>query len=308
MKQLTYLGLIAFLCTSLALLSIGCGCGDDDDDDKSTADSGDDQDASSSKGDSGSEKEDDKDSGTTEEEEDANVAEEDAGKSPISYTCGGENAECDLLSTDGCEADEGCQFLTPADEEGAPFAQCVPAGEGALGDECDDEDNPCAAGYTCNGGRCFRYCCEFNSTVDCPENQACVIQMLDMDDKPTDVGLCDDCDDCNPLTAEGCDDGEGCYPIPTEEGAEDTGCRLCLESDGDKKAGDPCDSANNCVPGVGCYSIEIEGSDEPVEPSCADFCDLKADPDPCEPDGTCEDLLGEASMEKTVGICVAVEK
>jgi hypothetical protein len=114
------------------------------------------------------------------------------------------------------------------------------------------------------------------------------------------VLLCDECDDCNPLTAEGCEDGQGCYPIPSPIDDTDIGCRLCLASDGEKEAGESCDYANECKPGIGCYSIN-EG-----DSVCTNFCDLEADPDPCAPDGECKDLVGEASMNGTVGICVSV--
>ena len=76
-----------------------------------------------------------------------------------------------------------------------------------------------------------------------------------------------------------------------------------MESNGDKKAGESCESANECEPGVGCYSIN--GADF----VCTAFCDLEADPDPCDPDGTCQgDLIGKASMNDTVGLCVPNEE
>jgi hypothetical protein len=237
-------------------------------------------------------------------EDDAAVSEDDAAvdtgtePEPV-YECGGDDAECDLLDAESCGEGKGCQFLTPATGEGAPFAQCVDVGDGEAGDECDD-DNLCGPGYDCNEGFCYKYCCSLGSTDECPEDQACIIDVLDQNNESSGVLLCDECDECNPLTANGCGNGQGCYPIPSDD--TDIGCRLCLASVGEKDAGEACDSANECQPGIGCYSINDADS------VCTAFCDLEADSDPCAPDGTCTgDLLGLASMGDTVGLCVPNE-
>jgi len=295
-----------------ALLFVGCGC-DDDDDDDTAVDGGIDADeatggsgGSETEGSGGSETEDSGNGGggedASEQTEDAAVNGEDAEVdtgTEVEYACGADNAECDLLDEQSCGEAKGCQFLTPSSGEGGPFAQCVAAGDGEAGDECDD-DNLCGAGLDCNEGFCFKYCCTPGSADECPTNQACVVDILDQNDESTGVLLCAECDECNPLTAEGCGDDQGCYPIPSED--TDIGCRLCLPSVGEKEAGEACDSANECKPGIGCYSIND------ADPVCTSFCDLEADTDSCAPDGTCtEELIGKASMEEKVGLCVPNE-
>ncbi|MBN1654894.1 MAG: hypothetical protein JXA30_14085 [Deltaproteobacteria bacterium] len=297
MKRLTYFGLVALLVSANALFVIGCGCDDDDDEngDKSGADA-------NGEADDSAVAEEDAEVGTdaTADAKNTGVSEKDAAadtgtETPV-YECGGDEAECDLLDDESCGEGKGCQFLTPSSGDEDPFAQCVDVGEGQAGEACDD-DNLCAAGFDCNGGFCHKYCCTLGSTVQCPTDQACVIEVLGQDQKSTGVYLCDECVDCNPLTAEGCEAGQGCYPIPSSD--KDTGCRLCLVSSEKKEEGDACDSANDCKPGLGCYSINEEA------PACTSFCDLTADSDPCEPDGRCTgELIGEASMDETVGLCV----
>ncbi len=308
MKRLTYFYLILVFVAANALLFVGCGCDDDDDDGDDTADSG----AGTAGerttdtgvgGTSGSGGEEGEDAG--EQTEDTGVSGDDAAvdaETEPDYACGGDDAECDLLNNEGCDEGDGCQFLAPSSGEGAPFAQCVEAGDGEAGDACDS-DNPCSAGYDCNDGFCYKYCCTPGSSDECPEDQACIIDILDKNDESTGVLLCDECDECNPLTADGCGEGQGCYPIPSPSDDTDIGCRLCLASVGDKEAGESCDSANECQPGIGCYSIND------AEAVCTSFCDLEADPDPCAPDGTCTgDLIGLASMNDTVGLCVPNEE
>lgn len=307
MKRLTYFCLIAVFVAANALLFVGCGCDDDDDD---TADGG--TDASEGTGDSGAA---DKDTGTSETEdsgasetkdsgsqqtEDTGVsvgdAAVDSGPKPVVYACGGDEAECDLLDEESCGDGEGCQFLAPA-SGGAPFAQCVDVGDGDFGDTCDD-DNPCKAGLQCSGGSCYKYCCTLGSTDECPDNQACRVELLDQEDDATGVLLCDDCDECDPLTSEECGEGLGCYPV------DDKGCRLCLESEGEKEAGESCDSPNDCKPGIGCYDLTPD--DEEDNAICMQFCDLTADEDPCDDDSTCieyEDTIGVPEMDKAIGLC-----
>lgn len=312
MKRLTYFCLIVMFVTANALLFVGCGCDDDDDDGKNN----DHDDAGAATGGSGGGGgATNKDTGVDETkdgggagsggqtDEDAAVSEEDAaadtGTEPPVYACGGDEAECDLLDPEDCKEGEGCQFLAPASGNGAPFAQCVDDGDGKVGDTCDD-DSLCSAGNYCNEGVCLKYCCSVGSSDECPTDQACIIDVLDQNDESTGVLLCDECDECNPLTADGCGNSQGCYPIPSDD--TDIGCRLCLASVGQKDAGDPCDAANDCKPGIGCYSINDE------DPVCTSFCDLEADTDSCAPDGKCTgDLIGLASMNDTVGLCVPNE-
>ncbi len=224
------------------------------------------------------------------------AVEPDSGTQQHAYACGGNDAECDLLDEESCAPGQGCQLLFGFDGQGPPFAQCVPAGDGESGDLCD-EDTPCAPGFGCDEltGACHKYCCEYGSVAECPPEQFCIVGIEDADHNLTDVLFCDQCDACNPLTAEGCQPGQGCYPIPGP-----TDCRLCLQSYGELEVGDPCEAANDCRPGLGCYAID----DQPL--LCASFCDLTATPDPCATQATtCVDVLGASSLDGTVGLCIS---
>jgi hypothetical protein len=287
MKRLMFLALVS----SVALLLAGIGCGGDDDDDGSSAGSG--GKAGSGEADAGG-----AGSGEADAGEAGSGGSGGTGGAPVSYDCGGEDAECDLLDADSCEEGYGCQFLLPSIGSGAAFAQCTEAGDGKDGDDCDD-DNPCEPGLHCQSGTCHKYCCEYGSSTECPANQACVIALSDGKGGTSDVSVCDACDECNPLTLEGCDDGLGCYPIQPEDQDEDIGCRLCLSSVGDKEAGDVCEAVNECKPGLGCYSVE--GGDS----ECVPFCDLDEDPDPCDPGTTCQDSAGSEAMGLSIGICLS---
>ncbi len=269
MKKLMFLVLV-----SGGLLLSGIGCGDDDDDGSSAGSGG-------TGGEAGSGGE--------------------AGGEPVTFDCGGDEADCDLLNANSCEDGYGCQFLLPSSGDGAAFAQCSEAGDGKDGDTCD-ADNPCEPGLHCHDGVCHTYCCKYGAASECPTDQACVIALDDGQGETSDVSVCDACDDCNPFTLEGCDDGQGCYPItPEDESEANSGCRLCLTSVGEKGAGDACEAVNECAPGLGCYSVE--GGD----PECVPFCDLDADSDACEDGTICQDSAGSDAMGLQVGICLTAE-
>jgi hypothetical protein len=279
MKRLTYLGLQFVFFMATASLFVGCGCNDNNKNGE-TFDAG--------------------DYSSNEQDATINSESQDSG-----YTCSGKNAKCDLINVDTCDEGEGCQFHSPLNGTGEPYAQCLPAGEVKVGDECNNS-NLCAAGLVCDDGSCKQYCCDLHSSDECPANQECLIEVLDRKNEITGIRLCDRCDSCNPLTAEGCAVGLGCYPVESVD--TDIGCRLCVKSEGRKKPGEACDYPNQCEPGSGCYSFNKANS------VCARFCDVRASTDPCAPDGTCtvEDkdgnvIIGKASMNGTVGLCVPVE-
>lgn len=279
MKKLMFLAL-----TSGALLLAGIGCGDDDDDGSAAGSGGSEADAGEA-GSGGSE---------------ADAGEAGSGGEPVTYDCGGDDAECDLLDANDCQEGYGCQFLLPTSGSGAAYAQCMEAGDGKDGDDCDD-DTPCEPGLHCHDGVCHKYCCVYGSGSECPADQACVIALRDGEGGVSDVSLCDACDECNPLTLVGCDTGQGCYPIEPEDDSENTGCRLCLDSVGELEAGEPCEAVNQCKPGLGCYSVQ--GGDS----ECVPFCDLTAEPDPCESGTNCQDSAGSKAMGLDIGICLTTE-
>lgn len=219
---------------------------------------------------------------------------------------------CDLIVADSCGEDQACRFLLPIGESITPFAQCQPAGTKLEGEpcsstaecgpgldctvECDTDTQDCAAEE--NRGYCRSYCCALNSTSHCPREQACLIELTDGEGRGTGVGLCDLCDNCNPLMAEDCDYGRGCYPLPDVDSEEISFCFLCMTSDPGLSEGARCDTANECKPGLGCFSIDRQPN------RCTRFCDLKSGIDVCQPEGLCQDYLGAASRGGVLGICI----
>jgi hypothetical protein len=286
MKKPSYLALqLAFL-TATSSLFLGCGC--EHHEKKTDTDAGD-------AGAAGASTRQDARTGSSDDGDTTS----DTGSPRDHYLCGGDNAECDLLNANSCDEGTGCRYFVAETGTGESYARCVAVGEGNVGEACDDSSS-CAAGLVCSDGSCKKYCCDLGSSNECTDKQACIIEVLNQDDEISGVRLCDRCDECNPLTAQGCARGLGCYPIKSPD--TDIGCRLCLESDGRKKPGEACDFPNQCEPGSGCYRINE------AKPTCASFCDLGASSDPCAPEGVCkENLIGKASMNNTVGLCAPVK-
>jgi hypothetical protein len=286
MKKLSYWSLQLVFLAATASLFVGCGC---DDNKKS-------EDDASGTGTAGTSARRDAKADSFDEDD----AAADTGSQKPVYTCSGDNATCGLLDTDSCDEGEGCRFLTPATGNADPYAQCVPAGERKAGESCDKK-SLCAAGLECNEDSCKKYCCDFGSSDECPANEACIIKIVNKDKEDMGVRLCDRCTDCNPLTAQGCGVGLGCYPIQSTD--TDIGCRLCLPSDEEKKPGEACDYPNQCEPGSSCYSVNK------AKPVCVSFCDLGTSTDTCAPAGKCtKDLIGRASINNTVGLCIPTAK
>jgi len=223
----------------------------------------------------------------------------DAGPGPRN-ACGGEM--CDLLSATSCTTNgESCLFLID-DPNPVPFAQCQPVGSAAEGEACTSAYD-CAPGLDCtsdgSAGVCRQYCCNVNQKSGCPGDQACVLEFLDDNDRPTGVGLCNSCDDCSPLDSAGtCGSGAGCYPIPGNDGRTFSDCTLCLPSTMDLGVGERCRSVNDCSAGAGCFRINN------APPTCVQLCDLQAATDPCSGAATCQNRLGAASQGDTIGLCI----
>jgi len=192
------------------------------------------------------------------------------------------------------------------------IAQCQPAGELAENASCSNTFE-CGPGLDCtvdcdpdsldceadeNRGFCRNYCCALNRTSHCPQEQACLIELTDAEGGSTGVGLCDRCDSCNPLFADDCASGQGCYLLPDDDSGGVSLCFLCMESDSGLSEGARCNTANDCSPGLGCFSIDRQPN------TCTRFCDLTSGIDVCQPEGSCQNNLGEASREGALGVCI----
>ncbi len=300
---------VVLILLSASLVFAGCSC--DDDDPKPNLDGG--TDAGQNDGSMDSSMNEDSgsdattttdaanDSATADAAPDATSDDDagyDAGPGPRN-ACGGEM--CDLLSATSCDNNESCLFLI-SDPNPIPFAQCEPAGTATEGQACTSPYD-CAPGLDCtsdgSAGTCRSYCCNLNQKSGCPGEQACVLEFLDDNDDPTGVGLCDECDECNPLDSAGtCNGNVGCYPIPGNDGRTFSDCTLCLPSTMNLTVGERCRSVNDCGPGLGCFRLNNRA------PVCVAMCDLGASSDPCDGPATCQDRLGAASIGGTVGACV----
>jgi hypothetical protein len=298
--------LLERLLVALLLIPVGCGGSDDAYDADNNRDAGN-HESTKDAGRSADAADRDRapiDSGV----EDAN----DSSVDEIPAACSSE--VCDLLAADSCGEEQACKFLIPIDGSSTPSAQCQPAGELGEGDFCSTTAE-CGPGLDCtvdcdpealdceaeeNWGVCRNYCCALNSTSRCPQKQACLIELTDAEGGRTGVGLCDRCDDCSPLIAGDCDSGQGCYLLPDEDRGGISLCFLCMESESALSEGARCETANDCSPGLGCFSIDRQPN------TCTRFCDLTSGIDVCQPEGQCQDYLGEASREGTLGICIPI--
>jgi hypothetical protein len=203
---------------------------------------------------------------------------------------------CNLRDAEGCGVTETCQLVGGGDDGGAPEPQCVPRGAGAEGDSCDASED-CDRGLDCtsygDAGVCRRYCCELHASSECPPAQACKLALLDANDDPTGVALCDACDDCDPIHQTGCGGEQGCYVLPDSSGAA---CTLCLPSPGSGGPGADCDFADDCAPGGGCFRVNGGAR------GCAELCDTD-EQSACGEAMQCVGLT--LSDRPTLGLCVA---
>jgi len=189
---------------------------------------------------------------------------------------------CDLLTNAGCEAGQGCYFVTTA-EGTPPSPMCLPAGTGAEGATCENS-TMCQEGFICVDSECRPVCCT-EGGEGCPVGQACLTTLVDPDTgDPTGVGACSAPDGCVLLTQTGCPDGEGCYP------AGGDGSTSCVEPAMNGMQGATCGFSNDCAPGFICLG----------DGTCAQVCQLPSG-DPMCPDGlTCGGVTG---FPADTGVC-----
>lgn len=195
--------------------------------------------------------------------------------------------ECDLL-TNGCPAGQACYALS-AMMGATPAPVCQPSGTGMTGDTCATYGD-CSEGFICVTNKCQHYCCA-GSSAGCPRGQTCSVQFTD--DMGTDLGYgyCKLPDVCDPTaTPSGCGTGEGCYIAMDGSGTCITPSHMYTE-------GMTCMAANDCVPGLACYSIGTTGG-----PTCHQYCNTMM-MGSCMTAGMMCNPLGIAALPN-LGICI----
>ncbi len=188
-------------------------------------------------------------------------ADRDAGNADVdgSIVRGCQSAACDLIDN-GCGGNRACYYL-PAVTNGTPQPRCATAGDNAENTICSTQEQ-CAPGLGCDpANRCRNYCCDVGSSEGCPQGQACLLEYRDSADESLGVGLCQECDVCDPVTSDGCDVGRACYPA-TAEGD----CRLCLAPRANGNVGSTCTTHSDCRIGLGCLGASPQ--------RCARFCSV----------------------------------
>lgn len=166
---------------------------------------------------------------------------------------------CHLIDN-GCSASNAaCYFLPPATGQD-PEPRCAVAGDNGPGTVCTSQQQ-CAPGLGCDPtNRCRNYCCDPGSSAECPDGQACLVEYRDNSDESLGVGLCQDCNECEPTSGAGCTNDRACYPA-----SFDGACRLCLPPRTDGNLGDACTTHSDCRSTLGC-----DGS------ACQRFCAVAA--------------------------------
>ncbi len=201
--------------------------------------------------------------------------------------------DCDLL-TNGCPAGQACYMLS-AMMGVAPVPTCQPSGTGMTGMTCATYGD-CAEGYICvqnpppaTGGKCQHYCCG-GSNAGCPTGQTCAVQFTDMSGADLGAGYCKLPDVCDPTAMmTGCGAGEGCY-------ISDDGSGTCIASTHSYTEGMTCMAANDCAPGLACYSVGMGG------PTCHQYCNTTM-MGSCTTMGAMCNSLGIAALPN-LGICI----
>ena len=187
---------------------------------------------------------------------------------------------CNYQSGEGCDGGEAC-LPSPSEDFRDVVPACVEASSGVNGDACTPWAVPseCAPGYFCADGTCRRLCCGSDWSA-CDAGTSCfrplVLRLTDANDDSTDVpanvGLCFPTGTCHVLDADSCDEaGRTCKLV------DPTGAEACLRS-GDGEAGEACENAEFCGPGLSC-----------VGGVCRRLCRAEACGEPsCGPDeGVC---------------------
>ena len=205
-------------------------------------------------------------------------------------------AACDPYCQSGCGCAEHCVVV---DVTGAPTCSQPLPGSLPVGRSCDVasagtpiQTDACAAGLTCLrdgcGTHCFRYC---RGDADCP-GSSCSRPVI-RNGNPGGYKVCEmPFTTCDPLktSASGCPlGGQTCYLSPT--GADKVFCDCPA---GDKRESQPCDSAQDCLPGLACVDASNTG-----DLRCRAACGI-GQADACNDRGTYRPINGS----KVYGFCL----
>ena len=165
---------------------------------------------------------------------------------------------CDPICQTGCAATEAC--VAGKTGPTAPLAsQCQPAGTGAVGDACNQE-NLCAAGLGCftsdgTNFSCQQFCATADGEAACEGGAVCAA----FDQNEQRIGICTmPTDECTQYPNDSCADGENCY-------LTNLGLR-CIAHHPTAMAGDSCASPTDCGDEQAC----VGGANGNV---CANMCD-----------------------------------
>jgi hypothetical protein len=201
---------------------------------------------------------------------------------------------CDPAQQTGCPANSKCAFVLDSPLTGSGHVGCSrngtePAGASCLPPLVAGTADTCAAGAHCYENVC-RPICAGGNTAQCT-NGNCI------DFRDLEFSLC--LPACNPLTQNCPDSANGdpqaCYLL--EPGP------VCAGVYRDAAAGEPCDAANGCAPGAGCFGTPGR---------CYRYCDLvqcppnrrgvwQPCPAHCPTDQVCQGVTGS----DIYGVCVA---
>jgi hypothetical protein len=160
---------------------------------------------------------------------------------------GGPDAACQLVPTGGCPVGEACSVDPATAAEGTVACRTITA-EGAPLAACALESE-CAAGLTCQGGRCLAYC---RGDGDCDGAGAlCVVPAIFGSVLADGIRACTP--DCDPLTSARCPAALGCQLVKEPIGtrfhtdctAAGTGTQLAT-----------CAANADCAPGYVCQSSD----------------------------------------------------
>ncbi len=177
-------------------------------------------------------------------------------------------SSCDPVFQSGCSNGEKCSII-PSQYYGGPSRIGCVADLGSLGfmEVCERASymtpDYCRRGLACVGSatpRCLPFC--FNYPFDtCDSDQVCAFSD-DLDgDLEDDVHFCGQT--CDVLAQDCGDPALGCYP--TREAAV---CATEGAGGTPVQAGEPCDHANSCEAGLGCFQV---GS--ATDFVCLELCD-----------------------------------
>lgn len=179
---------------------------------------------------------------------------------------GNNEPKCNYILNEGCAEDEKCGFPS----SGSTKAECTPAGEKLIGDECsgigDCKEGTCISlndtGYLCYG---------FCKTMAHCENMTDCLELKNSPYKVCELDV--EYESCNMLGQDCTKAGQGCYV--TDDGA------VCLPA-GTAQVDEDCESVSDCAPGAICINTR-----------CKKICD-KTEDNPCGDFLPCANYYGNA--------------